>query len=106
MRIIKITFAIFFTGFLISCQEIENLDLEEIEEKFERFDNFNFQYQNSNVTRIKAIGDRLFYAHKTNPGFISKDMEVIPLCCLSNNQMDFRQSFSNDYVAAGYSGQY
>lgn len=95
----KIVLGLFSLGIFISCQETPEPQIEVELEKFERFDDFNFKWQNSNVTRIKTIGDRLYYAHRTNPGYISTDMTVNQLCCLRNNQIDFRQSLSKDYIA-------
>ncbi len=97
----KIVIGLFCSALMISCQEVqEPVEIVEELEKFERFDDFNFKWQNSNVTRIKAIDDRLYYAHQTNPGYISTDMTVTQLCCMRNNNLDFRQSLSKDYIAA------
>lgn len=95
----KIILGLFSLGIFISCEESPEPQIEVELEKFERFDDFNFKWQNSNVKRIKTIDDRLYYAHRTNPGYISSDMTVNQLCCLRNNQIDFRQSLSKDYIA-------
>lgn len=100
MKNVKIIGIIFFiVSFFISCQEDElpkEVDLPA--EKFERFDNYNFNGQASNVTSIKTIGDRLYYSHRTNPGYITDNMEVNQLCCSRNNQMEFRQALSRNYI--------
>lgn len=87
---------------IFSCNEAEEpiLELEEELEQFERIENSNFNFVNSDVQRIKVVGDRLFYSHKTNPGYIESDGEVVQLCCLNNNNMDFRQAFSSNYIVA------
>lgn len=89
-------FALFF-----SCNESEEPEEAIIEEKqFERVENFLFNYEDSDVQRIKVIGDRLIFSNRSNPGYIDSIGEVVQLCCFNSNSVDFRQSFSSKYIVA------
>lgn len=97
----KIILGLLIIGLFISCQEVqEPVQVEDELEIFQRFDNFNFKWQNSNVTRIKAIDDRLYYAHRINPGYITANLEAQQLSGWRYNLLDFRQSLASDYIAA------
>lgn len=90
--------------FLFSaCSDDDLPDASLEREGFKRHENLNFNRENTNVKNIQRIGDRLFYSHRTNPGFIDQDGEVHQLCCLSYNHMDMNQTFSEKFiVSAGH----
>ncbi|TVP46146.1 MAG: hypothetical protein EA341_14360 [Mongoliibacter sp.] len=99
----KVVLGLISIVLMLSCQEVEEpvqADKEIELEKFQRFDNFNFRGQNSNVTRIRTIGDRLYYAHRINPGYLTTDLEAQQLSGWRDNLLEFRQSLSSDYIAA------
>lgn len=100
MKSIYLILVLLIVCFLSSCQDPEN-DLEPIIEleKFERFEDPHFNFRNSIVNNIKVIDDLLFFAHSSNPGYITQDLKVNQLCCSRNNQMEFRQSLTKDFIA-------
>ncbi len=85
---------------LLSCKETEEPILETPLEQFKRFEHPMFNYGFSDVQRLKVIGERMFYAHKTNPGYLTIDEDIVQLCCARNNNMDFRQVLSEKYIVA------
>lgn len=96
---ISILFA--FIVLIFSCSESEEpLSLTKEGAQFERVENFLFNYANSDVQRIKVIGDRLIFSNRSNPGYIDSTGEIVQLCCLSANSLDFRQSLSSRYIVA------
>ncbi|MBT0811711.1 hypothetical protein KIH41_10530 [Litoribacter ruber] len=84
--------------FLSSCVGDEVMEEVVEVEVFQRVDHSSFNYSNVNVRNIQAIGDKLMYSHRTNPGYIDQSGEVVQLCCSVTNHHDVRQAFSEKYI--------
>lgn len=82
------------------CMSEEIIEPVIEKETFQRHENSNFNYINVNVKHIQVIGERLFYSHSTNPGFIDRSGVVKQLCCMSQNNYDMKQSFSEKYIVS------
>lgn len=83
---------------LFSCHEKEDhIPLAKVE-IFERVSDGSFNYNSANVKKIEPLDGKLFYSHRSNPGYLDSAYNVIQLCCSAINNNELNQSFSNDYI--------
>jgi hypothetical protein len=83
---------------LFSCHEKEDhIPLAKVE-IFERVSDGSFNYNSANVKKIESLDGKLFYSHRSNPGYLDSAYNVIQLCCSAINNNELNQSFSNEYI--------